>query len=239
MDNINNITLIGTSHIARESIKKVTSTINESKPDIVAVELDPQRYYALMHEKKKTRLSLYNIGRIGFKGFLFAVIGSWVSNKLGRMVGVEPGDEMKAAIKAAKKNKIKIALIDQDIELTLSRFSRYFTWKERWRFIGDIFTGMFFRKGEMKKYGLEKFDLSKVPPEVVIEKLMGVMKKRYPSLYRVLVDERNRVMADRLKTMLMQNPAVKIVAVVGAGHINGIRDILSRPGYEFSFEYSA
>ncbi len=233
---MSNITIIGTSHIAKESIRKVRQEIQEQKPDVVAVELDMKRYYALTHAPKPQRFSFYNISRVGFKGYLFAVIGSWVSKKLGRMVGVEPGDEMKAAINTANKEKIKIALIDQDIEITLARFSRYLTWKERWRIAADIIKGMFFGKREMQRYGIDEFDLSKVPSEVLIGKMMDMMKDRYPSIYRVLVHERNVYMAGKLSEISAQGKSV--VAVVGAGHVQGIRELISLPSYSYSFDYS-
>ena len=230
-----NITLIGTSHIARESVNKVKKTIKEQQPDIVAVELDARRFYALTHQSKKQKFSFYAISRVGLKGFLFAMIGSWATKKLGRMVGVDPGEEMLTAIKLAKKNKITVALIDRDIEITLSRLSRYLTWKERWNFFVDLFNGLFFRKREMKKLGIDELDLSKVPSEVLIKKLIGMMKKRYPGLYMVLVHERNLIMANKLKELAIANPEKKIVAVVGAGHIEGMTKILSTPTFSYGF----
>jgi len=231
-----NIIIVGTSHIAKESVQNVKKTIKDRKPDIVAVELDIKRYYGLL-QKQKPKISIYNLPRVGFKGFLFAFLGSWASKKLGKMVGVEPGDEMKAAIKLAKKNKIKLALIDRDIEVTLSRFSKALTWKEKWQFIKDIFNGIFFKNKQIKKYGLNEFDLSKVPSTVLIEKLMKMMKEKYPSIYMVLVEERNKYMAKKLQEILMKNPDATIVAVVGAGHVKGMHDILSAPSFTFSFDY--
>jgi pheromone shutdown-related protein TraB len=225
---MDSLIIVGTSHIAQESIDRVRKAIEESRPSVVAIELDMQRFYALTHKVKRTRLSLASLRKVGVKGFLFAVIGSYVSQKLGRMVGVEPGDEMKAAIAAARNAHAKIALIDQDIDITLARFSRFFTWRERFRLIGDIFRGIFWKKREIERWGLAELDLSKVPPEELVVKLMTHMRHRYPSLYRVLVDERNKVMAAALDHLQKQHPAQTIVAVVGAGHVEGIRAILAR-----------
>jgi len=232
------IKIIGTSHIAQESIKKVKQIVSSAKPDIIAVELDAKRYYALTH-KTKAKFSFYNIGRVGLKGFLFAMIGSWASKKMGKMVGVDPGEEMLTAIKLARKNKIQLALIDQDIEKTLYRFSKSLTWKERWHFVADIFNGLFFRKREIKKLGLGKLNLKKVPSDVMIRKLIGMMKKRYPNVYRVLVHERNVYMAARLKELMIKYPGSDIVAVVGAGHVEGIQELLSEPTVSFGYEFDA
>jgi len=142
----NNLILIGTSHIAKESIQEVKSTINEKHPDIVALELDRKRYHSLTSKKKPGRLRIYDIKRIGVKGFIFSLIGGWAEKKLGNLVGVAPGSEMIQAIKLAKKNKIKLALVDQDIEVTLRNFSKTLSWKEKWNFIVDLFNGFILRK---------------------------------------------------------------------------------------------
>ncbi len=231
-----NLILIGTSHIAKESLEEVTKTVEKEKPDILALELDKKRFYALTHQTKR-KLKLKDIKRIGFKGFLFNIIGAWVEKKLGKIVGVEPGSEMITAIGLAKKHNIKIALIDQDIELTLRRVSNAFSWKEKFNFLVDIIKGTFFKKTQMKKMGIKKLDLSKVPPKKLIKKLTKIMKKRYPGLYLVLVEERNKVMAANLKRIIQENPKKKIVAVVGAGHQEELMELIKRDSeITYSFE---
>ena len=233
-----NLILIGTSHIARQSLREVAFAIEKEKPDILALELDKRRFYALTHEvKRKTRL--LDIRKIGIKGFLFNVIGAWIEEKLGKLVGVKPGSEMLTAIKLAKKNKIKIALIDQDIELTLKRISAALTWKERFNFVIDLIKGLIFRKSEMKKLGIKQLDLTEVPSKTLIKKLTKIMKKRYPGLYLVLVEERNKVMATNLKNLMENNPDKKIIAIIGAGHEEEILNLIkSKSGitYSYSFE---
>src|SRR3989344_7608224 len=98
-----NLTIIGTSHIARQSLEEVEMAIEQGKPDIVALELDRKRLYALMN-KQNSKISLYDIRRVGLKGFIFSLIGAWAEKKLGKMVGVAPGSEMKKAIMLAQKN---------------------------------------------------------------------------------------------------------------------------------------
>lgn len=210
-----NLTVIGTSHIAQQSIREIQQKIEEIQPDIIALELDLNRFQALVSQQER-RTSLKDIRKIGLKGYLFALIGSYLQKKLGQAVGVAPGSEMLKAIKLARKKKIPLALIDQDIQITLRRFSQKLSWKERFRFLVDIFKGIFFRKKQLEKVG--NFDLSQVPPEKLIEKLMQELKKRYPNIYQVLVEERNKVMINNLKALIKQNPEKKILVIVGAGH---------------------
>ncbi|MEM4247544.1 MAG: TraB domain-containing protein, partial [Candidatus Woesearchaeota archaeon] len=132
-----NLTVIGTSHIAAESVAEVRKVIEEEHPGIVALELDRKRLQALLHPQKKG-LGWKDIRRIGFKGWLFSIIGAWVEKKLGEKVGMKPGAEMMQAVKAARALRIPIALVDQDIEITLRRFSETLSWKEKWHLFIDI-----------------------------------------------------------------------------------------------------
>ena len=224
-----NLTIIGTSHIAKQSLEEVEEAIEQGKPDIVAIELDRKRLYALMHGKKG-KIRLYDIKKVGFKGFIFSLIGAWAERKLGEIVMVEPGSEMKEAINAARKNKIRIALIDQDIELTLQKFSKSLTWKEKWNFLVDVIRAVVLRKKEVE------FDLRTVPDKKIIDKLIKKVKDRYPSIYYVLIEERNKVMGRNLRKLMDQHPDEKIVAVVGAGHEEGIiKAVKSMESISYSF----
>lgn len=207
-----NLIIVGTSHIASESIKEVRNVIAKHVPDIVALELDNKRLAALLSEKKPDKIRFKDIQRVGFKGWLFSVIGAWVEKKLGDKVGVSPGSDMLSAFHAARDVKARVALIDQDIEVTLKRFSQALSWKGKWNFFVDIFKGLVFRRTDIG------FDLSTVPNTATIRKLVRQVKKRYPNIYQVLITERNNVMASNLAHLFLNYPEKKIVAVIGAGH---------------------
>jgi len=223
-----NLTIIGTSHIARQSLEEVENAIEEGNPDIVAIELDKKRLYSLF-KKTKSKIRIYDVRRVGVKGFVFSLIGAWAEKKLGKLVGVAPGSEMKKAINLAKKHKMKIALIDQDIEITLKRFSKSLTWKEKWNFIVDIVKAVFLREKAIE------FDLTKVPDKKIIKKLIGKVKERYPNIYKVLIEERNVVMARNLKNIMEQNEDKKILAIIGAGHEEDIINLIKKPNISYSF----
>lgn len=216
-----NLTIIGTSHIAPESLKKVERTIREEQPGIIAVELDKKRLAAFLHKgKHKPRYS--DIKRVGFKGWLFSLIGAWVEKQLGKKVGVSPGSEMLKAIRLAQEHSSKVALIDQDIEVTLRRFSETLSWKERWQLLWDLLKSIITRKPEIE------FELTKVPSQKVIAQLMKKVKKHYPNIYKVLVTERNEAMGKNLARMMLHFPNTTIVAVVGAGHEKEILKVVKR-----------
>lgn len=227
----NNLTIIGTSHIAKQSLDEVEKAIEEEKPGIIALELDEKRLYALMSSKKE-KISFYNIFKVGFKGFLFSLIGAWAEKKLGEYVGVMPGSEMKSAVRLARKSKAKIALIDQDIEVTLKRLSKSLTWREKWNFIADVFKAIVLRKKEVE------FDLRTVPSKKLINKLMDKVKKRYPNIYNVLVKERNDVMAKKLIRLMKSKEGERILAIVGAGHEEEIVKLIKKGINKVDVAYS-
>ena len=220
MQKYKNLTIIGTSHIAIESIKEVEKQIPKIKPFIIALELDKKRFQSLASRKKR-KIRIRDIKKFGLKGWLFNLIGSWIERKLGKIIGVTPGSEMKKAINLAKKLKSNIALIDQDITITLKKLSKRLTWKEKFRFIADIFKS-FFVKGEIK------FDLRKVPSEKIIEELTLKVKKRYPTFYTTLIKERNLFMAKALYNLITKYPNKQIVAIVGAGHTPAIINLIKK-----------
>jgi len=204
-----NIIIIGTSHIALGSLKEIERVFRIINPDIVAVELDMNRMHSLLQNKKPS-YSPYLIPRVGLKGYLFAVIGGFLQQKLGSIVGIKPGSDMLRAVELARDNKKRLALIDRDLRITLARLSKAFGWKEKLNLLVDIFSTPFSKK--------MRINLNKVPEKVFIKKALSLLRRRYPGLYKVLVTERNKVMSLKLRTLMENYPEQKIMVVVGAGH---------------------
>ena len=223
-----NLIFLGTSHIAKQSLEEVRKMIKEEKPDILALELDTKRLDVLMSSEKR-KIEMKIIRSVGLKGFLFSLFGAWAEKKLGKLVGVAPGSEMKQAVLIARKENLKIALVDQDIEITLRNLSNSLSWKEKMNFVADIFKAMFL-KGERVD-----FDLSTVPGKKVIKKLTGRLKERYPNLHKTLIEERNVVIADNLKKLMYSEPDKKVLVILGAGHIDDVLKILKEQGISYSF----
>ncbi|MBT4174788.1 hypothetical protein HOC80_04285 [archaeon] len=220
-----NLVLIGTSHIAIESVNEVKRVIKDLEPGFVALELDRGRFMGLMSKERK-RLSLGDIRKFGVKGFLFNLFGAWVEDKLGRVVKVKPGSEMKAAVFSAAKIKSKVVLIDQDISITIRNLVQGVTFKEKWRFFTDIIKGFLYKKKMVAEFG--NIDLRKVPSEKVIIKVVKRVEERYPSVFKALIDDRNKVMAKKLVNLMTKFPDTKIVAVVGAGHVEGMLALIKK-----------
>lgn len=203
-----NLILIGTSHISPKSLKEVENIILDKKPDIVAVELDSGRAISLMRGER--RLRIRDIFDIGVKIFILTWVASWLQRKLGEKTGISPGSEMKKAIDCAYQVNAKTAFIDQDIRITLRKFFKEVPLKEKLKIVFDSFVDFFIPSKRIK------INISEVPPKQLIARLLKEIKGKYPNFYKVLVYDRNKIMAKRLYN-LMSNYNL-VVGVVGAGH---------------------
>ncbi|MCK5040205.1 MAG: TraB/GumN family protein [Candidatus Aenigmarchaeota archaeon] len=219
------ITIIGTSHIAHESIEKIKKAIEEKAPDCVAVELDMDRLYALKNkldnkEKKKSYIDRQNIIQSMIINLLMKL-----QNKLSEQTGLGAGEEMLFAVNEATNRGVPVKLIDQHINITISNIGNISIF-ERIKLLGYLvfvavslpflpFLSVFSKK---------TIDLNKVPEKEMILEMMGEFKKKFPQTFDVLVEDRNKIMAEKIKKLggVYEN----IVVVVGAGHIEGMRAIL-------------
>lgn len=211
------IKIVGTSHISSQSVRQIKKAFKDFEPDIVGVELDKQRLHAMLHNLKPN-YSLAMVRKIGIKGFIFAVLGGLLQKKLGSMVGMKPGSDMLCAANLAKEHKKPILLLDRNIQVTLRRL-KLITFREKMRFVKDLVMGFVKRKKV-------KINLHNVPSAKLIETLLGQLKDKYPTLYRILVDERNEYMAKRLKAVMKAHPEKKILVVIGAGHRKGFEELV-------------
>ena len=212
------VQILGTSHIAEESIKKVEQVISEWKPDVVAVELDHARLHALYQEQRKVPLSA--IGQLGLYGYLFQMLGGSLQRKLGKLVNQKPGADMKAAVDAARNIGAQIALIDRPIEVTLQKLKRLSIW-EKLKLIGFLLRAFIPIGGKIE------MDLKKVPESATLEDLVAILKNEFPGLYKILVTERDAVLARNIQKLADSLPDKKILVVIGAGHLKGVKKLLA------------
>ncbi|MBS3149091.1 TraB/GumN family protein [Candidatus Woesearchaeota archaeon] len=217
-----NLVILGTSHISIQSIKEVKSYLDKNAPKIVALELDKDRFIALTNKNQRAS-SIEILKELGPGAFLINKIGQKVEKELGKLVGVTPGAEMLEAIKICKEKNINIALIDQNIRITLKKLSKV-PLKEKLKLILDIFTSPLSSKNKVK------IDLRKVPEQSFIIEVINKVKERYPSIYKVLIEERNKILAKNLYNLNLNNNE-GIFVIVGAGHIDGLVEELKKMGY--------
>lgn len=228
--NLSHISIIGTSHIAKESVKEIGEYMDSHHVDVVCVELDKDRLIALQ-QKKKPRMKINNLAmirQVGLTGFIFALIASASQKQMGNKVKTQAGSDMLAAVKSAATRKIPVALIDQNVTVTLKKLSKEVTFREKMRLVGDMIKGLFGIKSALTELSMDDIDLKKVPSDKVIETVLSKTKHRYPGLYDVLVEDRNRFMARRIVAIIKKELEWKVLVVIGAGHKEGLVRELER-----------
>jgi pheromone shutdown protein TraB len=212
------VKLIGTMHVSPKSRDEVIRTILNERPHAVAVELDRTRFLAMGQEREMTLEEALRFGRRGLINYALAK----VEEKLGEEFGMKPGEEMKAAISAAQSLGIPLYLIDEDINVILSKIAVAPAREKLLMAIEALAVFLPVKPGE------------KMPdPMSEYRTMMIQFKRRYPYLYHALVEERNEVMArnlisivENLRSMGVKKP--KVIAVVGLGHKPGIEHLLDR-----------
>lgn len=218
------LTIIGTAHVSANSVEEVKDAIYEQLPDVVAIELDRGRYIRLKNEmmgiEEDDTISVTQIikqNKVGL--FLTTTLLGYFQSKIGADLDVKPGSEMVGAIEAAEDLEIPIALIDRDINVTLQRaLNKMGTW-EKLKFMYGLLTSAIGGDDE------EEIDVEELKNPENLDELMEMFKDEAPSVYEVLVKERDEYLAGRI----MQIPQDKVVAVVGAGHQPGINRYLDNP----------
>lgn len=208
------IILVPTSHVAEESVRKIGQVISQEKPDCIAVELDAARLPALQHPGGKIPFSQLGVG-----GFLIIWVMKKLQEKLGEKAGILPGAEMLKAIEIANARGIQVVLIDRPILETFMKIKST-PLREKGKLLWLLVKGITlspFVKGE-------KIDLRKVPGEELIEQALLFLKKELPYFSKVLIEERDRHMAEQL--LHLSGHYKTVVAVVGAGHKEGMLKLL-------------
>ncbi len=205
--------IIGTAHISKQSADLVEEVISAELPDVVSIELDQQRFKALSNKKRWENLDLKTIiKQKQLSTLLMNILLSSYQKKLGKKFGVNPGVELLRAAEVAKEKNIPIELADRDVRITLKRSWRSMTLWQKTKFMTMGLASVF------DKEDISEEELEELKSKDILTELMSNLGKAMPILKRVLIDERDSYLAKKIK----EANGKKIVAVVGAGHLNGI-----------------
>ncbi|KYC51785.1 MAG: TraB family protein [Candidatus Methanofastidiosum methylothiophilum] len=199
--------LLGTAHVFEKSVIEVREAIREEKPDIVALELDPIRLDALLHADDR-KPTLREMKEFGFRNALLLLFMSYLQKKVSSETGIMAGREMVEAAIEARSLGIPIALIDRDLSVTIQKLMDNVGVKEKLMILKDVII-------PSEEYSI---DYAYENPKELIDQI----KDRYPFIYQILVDERDRFMAENLKRIQKE----KVLVIVGAGHVSGIKKYL-------------
>lgn len=214
------VLLVGTAHVSQQSVDLVREVIENEHPDRVCIELDEKRYQALSDENRWQKLDLKTvIKNRQLSTLMVSIMMASYQKKLGDNLGVSPGAELLASAKTAEGLGIPICLCDRDIRITLRRAWKSTSLFRKFYLLSSLIAGMF----DSEQIDEEK--LEELKKQDVLTELMAEMGDSLPEMKRVLIDERDVYMAEEIKNA----PGQLLVAVVGAGHVDGIKRHLLSP----------
>eukprot|EP00116_Pleurobrachia_bachei_P005463 sb/3465725/ len=229
--------IVGTAHFSEESNQDVITTIEKCRPHIVCLELCKNRLHVVKFTEEEVLDEVQNIGlskakelldRSGVYYGLFQLAFLYLSAGLTKQLGMAPGGEFRAAYRKGREMGCSFRLVDRSIQITLRRAIMSLTlWKQ-------ITLGMrlIFSNEKISKEEVESFKGD------VLQRLIEEIAGEYPNLSRVFVDERDKYLARKIydsaeggqikvsfpqEIQLEEGEKVRVVAVVGIGHISGIK----------------
>lgn len=208
------IYLVGTAHVSQSSADLAEEIIRDVKPNAVAIELCHSRYDSLKNPDKWKKTDIVAVLREGRGYVLMAqLILAAFQKKLGKNLKVSPGAEMLRAMKVADELGIATVLADRDIKTTLKR-----TWHALgFRSLATIVAGLL--QGLFGSEQIEEAEIERLKSADALEELMKDFTAALPTVRTALIDERDRYLAAKIGGA----PGATVVAVVGAGHVPGIK----------------
>jgi pheromone shutdown-related protein TraB len=211
------VLLVGTAHISAESVELVQQVIAAEHPDAVCVELDERRYQALSEKTRWEGLDLREVIRHRqLATLLLNFLLSSYQKRLGGKLGVTPGSELLEATRSAQAHGIPFTLCDRDIRITLRRAWAALSLLDKSKLLASALVGM------AEEQALSEEELRRIRQKDVLSELMNELGRVMPALRRVLIDERDGYLAQKIR----ETPGKRLVVVVGAGHVSGMRAAL-------------
>ncbi len=209
---IDRIILVPVIHTDSESVSRVREIIKLERPEVVAVELDHQRYQDLVGGSREG-----DNGTPTGDGVLDLVrqLAS-LELSIGDATGSDVGAEMLAAIEEGRAIGARIALVDRPLSATMNALSRIP--------LDEIYGFLDIAAGTATSLQVEEARemVASLKDKQTLADVMAEFRREFPSLCGVLIDDRDRYVATALLHIL-DDVSGRIVAVLGAGHVDGVR----------------
>lgn len=213
------IWLVGTAHVSQRSVDLVREVIERERPDVVCIELDAGRYEALSQEKRFAEQDLREVMRKKqIATLMLNLILASYQRRLGLKLGVAPGSELLEAARVADRLGIPISLCDREVRITLRRAWRSISWWQRVALLAELASSV------VESPDVSEDELARLRNQDVVSEVMNELGRLMPDLKRVLIDERDAYLAHKI----LEAEGRRVVAVVGAGHVEGMKGRLER-----------
>jgi pheromone shutdown-related protein TraB len=205
---------LGTAHVSKDSEQLVADVIEAERPDTVCVELCEARYQSIRQKDKWLDTDIIKVIKEK-KSFLLLsnLLLASFQKRIADKFDIKPGAEMIKAIESGEAIGAEIHLADRNIRITLTKTWRVMGLWDKIKLLFQLVLSM----GEIDEISEE--DIEKMKQEDVLETLLADVGKSLPVLKDILIDERDQYLTHKIRTAAGK----KIVAVVGAGHVPGIK----------------
>ncbi len=212
--------LLGTAHVSQASVDTVKKAIDSQVFDTIAVELDNGRHQALIDPNIMAKMDLLKVIREGRAGMMIANLAlAAYQRRLADQLGIEPGAELKLAAQLAGEKKLKLELIDRDIGITFKRAWKSLGWWRRSMLGAGILGGLFVDEK------VDEEHIEQLKQGDLLESNFTEMAGQSPELYQAIIAERDLYMAAKLQKIDAKD-SEWVLAVIGAGHLAGIKQHL-------------
>jgi len=209
--------LIGTAHVSKKSVDEVKAVIEAEKPDTVCVELCQSRYQSITDSDRWKNTDIVKIVKERKAPLLLAnLLMSTYQKKLAERFGVKPGQEMIQAIDSAREVGAELCLADRDIQVTIMRLWRSLGLWGKLKLFFQMLLGMALNED------LSEEEMEKMKSKDMLSAALEELSSAFPQLKSIVIDERDRYLAHKI----VSAPGEKVIAVLGAGHVPGIKNEL-------------
>lgn len=207
--------LIGTAHVSKNSAEQVKEVIEAERPDSVCVELDEQRYQTITEGAKWKEMDIIQVIKQKRASLLLMNLAiSSFQNRMAKELGIKAGQEMIQGIESAKEVGANLVLADRNIQITFSRIWGNLGLRGKSMLLTQIITSIFSHDS------ISEEELEKMKEQDTINAMLNEFTESFPRLKKPLIDERDQYLAQKIKDA----PGEKIVAVLGAAHVPGIKE---------------
>ena len=144
-------------------------------------------------------------------------------DSMAKEYGVEAGDEMITAINYARTHQLPVGFIDMNAQYMFAKMLKKMSFSEKIKIMLTGFSAFFISKKHVEKE-LSKFENN-------FDDYISQVGDKFPTIKRVLIDERNNHM---VKQIIKANEEYeKVIVVIGDGHVPGMSDLLKSKNVEF------
>ena len=215
------IRLIGTAHVSEKSKIVVADEINSGNYQCIALELCDSRLEQIKNPDFVINSDIFQIIK-SKKVITFVVMlaMSVMQNRVASKLGVEVGLEMKESVRLAEKNKLTLTPIDRSISTTFARLTQNLGFIQRLKLILDIITNIFEEKS------ITHSEIESLKTTDALENMISEISNNAPLLHDYLIKERDEYMGLKLRKLAKTH--TKILAVVGAAHLRGVKEHLQK-----------